>query len=69
MRDIGSRQSPLRNLVLAQEHHALLLLGILDKVLEELNASGNARYAVMCADRHHASPVRGLSVENVEVVS
>ena len=68
MRNIGSGQSPLRNLVFSHEHHAFLLLGISDKVLEELNASGNARYAIMRANRHHPTTGGSFRVEDIKII-
>ena len=68
MGNIGSGQSPLSNLVFAHEGDTLLLFGILDKILEKLNASRNARYTVMRADRHHPSAGGSLGIEDFEIV-
>jgi hypothetical protein len=68
MGNIGGRQRPLRNLVLAHKYDAFLLLCVPNEVLKKLNVTGNTVDAIVRADRHHPSPARGLGVENVEVV-
>jgi hypothetical protein len=68
MRNIGGRQSPFRNLVLAHEHHAFLLLGIADKLLDESDASGNSGYAVMRADRHHPTAGDGFGIKDIKII-
>src|SRR5258708_20413342 len=69
VRDISGGQSPFCNLVFAHEEDTSLRLRVPNEILKEFCPSWNAGDAVVCADRHHPSPVHGLSVENFEVVS
>ena len=68
MRDVSSRQRPLRDLVLAQEYDALLVLRIPNEVLKKLHTSGSTRDPIMRADRHHPSTIGGFRVEQIEIV-
>ena len=69
VRDISGGESPFCNLIFAHEEDTSLLLRVPNEILEEFYPSWNAGDAVVRADRHHPSPVHGLSVENFEVVS
>src|SRR5258707_10709666 len=65
-RRIALGEGPARDLVLAQEMHAGLLLGIVDELGQAAHPRRRAGGAVMGADPHHAPPPRRLLAELLE---
>src|ERR1700720_2120697 len=66
-RRVALGERPTRDLVLAQEAHAGVLLGIVDEFGQPAHPRRRAGDAVMGADRHHATPPCRFLVELIEL--